>query len=98
MKKHLFIVVSLLIVASMLLTGCAKAGQPPASGAKPYEGVTINVMMEGVPDTEYVQAQLSKFEEQTGAKVNIEVLNYALMHEKLVPQLQQPPRDRDHTI
>ncbi|MBA4398267.1 MAG: sugar ABC transporter substrate-binding protein [Chloroflexi bacterium] len=43
--------------------------------------------MEGVPDTEYVQALLDKFEEETGATVNIEVLNYALMHEKLVPQL-----------
>lgn len=88
MKKSLFIIVVMLTIASMLLTACAKAEEPAAPAAgKPYEGVTINVMMEGVPDTEYVQALLSQFEEQTGAKVNIEVLNYALMHEKLVPQL-----------
>lgn len=89
MKKKLLFVVGILTIASMLLTACAKAEAPttPAASGKPFDGVTINVMMEGVPDTEYVQAQLSKFEEQTGATVNIEVLNYALMHEKLVPQL-----------
>jgi multiple sugar transport system substrate-binding protein len=89
MKKDLFRIVVLLTIVSMLLAACAKAEEPaaPAAVGKPYEGKTINVMMEGVPDTEYVQALLSKFEEKTGAKVNIEVLNYALMHEKLVPQL-----------
>ncbi len=88
MKRNLFISVMLLTIFSLLLTSCAKAEQPPAAATgKPYDGVTINVMMEGVPDTEYVQAMLSQFEEESGAKVNIEVLNYALMHEKLVPQL-----------
>lgn len=92
MKKSLLTIFGLLIIASMLLTACAKTEEPVDTGtaAKPFEGITINVMMEGVPDTEYVQAQLSKFEEETGATINIEVLNYALMHEKLVPQLTAP--------
>ncbi len=68
--------------------GPAQATEAPA--AKPFEGVTINIMMEGVPDTEFVQAVLPKFQEATGMTVNIEVLNYALMHEKLVPQLTAP--------
>jgi ABC-type glycerol-3-phosphate transport system substrate-binding protein len=80
MKKNiLFTIVSMLVVMGMLLSGCKKS--------ESFEGVTINIMMEGVPDTEFVQALLPQFEEQTGIKVNIEVLNYALMHEKLVPQL-----------
>lgn len=91
MKNIVFIALSLLMIASLSLAACAPAAPAAPVGqtgdTKPYEGVTINVMMEGVPDTEYVQAQLSKFENATGAKVNIEVLNYALMHEKLVPQL-----------
>lgn len=91
MKNIVFVALSFFVVASMSLAACAPAAPVLPAGqsdnAKPYEGITINVMMEGVPDTEYVQAQLSKFEEATGAKVNIEVLNYALMHEKLVPQL-----------
>ena len=87
MKKNLSIIIGLVVIFSMVLSACAKTDQPATTSDKPYQGVTINVMMEGVPDTDYVQAQLSKFEEETGAKVNIEVLNYALMHEKLVPQL-----------
>lgn len=75
----------------MILTACANPEVPVDTGeTKPFEGVTINVMMEGVPDTEYVQALLDRFEEASGATVNIEVLNYALMHEKLVPQLTAP--------
>ena len=88
MKKRLIVVIAVISIMSMILAACSSAETPATSSSgKPYEGVTINVMMEGVPDTEYVQALIGQFEEQSGAKVNIEVLNYALMHEKLVPQL-----------
>lgn len=99
MKKHLIpVVLSILVILGLILSGCQQATtappaavetQPPAEepAGKMYDGVTINIMMEGVPDTEFVQELLPQFEEETGMKVNIEVLNYALMHEKLVPQL-----------
>lgn len=48
---------------------------------------TINILMEAVPDTDYVKQLLPEFEEATGITVNIEVVNYAEMHTKLVPQL-----------
>lgn len=101
-KSLLFSVFSFLIAFSLLISACQPAAtqepveepeaeapevEEPAPGEKPFEGVTINIMLEGVPDTEFVQELLPEFEEQTGMKVNIEVLNYALMHEKLVPQL-----------
>jgi multiple sugar transport system substrate-binding protein len=90
MRKR-FIAIALITIVSLLFTACSSAKTPEtATSGKPFEGKTINVMMEGVPDTEYVQALVSQFEEQSGAKVNIEVLNYALMHEKLVPQLTAP--------
>jgi ABC-type glycerol-3-phosphate transport system substrate-binding protein len=54
---------------------------------KPYDGVTINILMEAVPDTDYIKELLPEFTEKTGITVNIEDVNYALMHEKLVPQL-----------
>jgi ABC-type glycerol-3-phosphate transport system substrate-binding protein len=88
-------ILSVLMVAALLLSACAPAAtteapaEPPA-GEKPFDGVTINIMMEGVPDTDFVLELLPEFEEQTGMTVNIEVLNYALMHEKLVPQLTAP--------
>lgn len=48
---------------------------------------TISILMEGVPDTDFVKALLPDFEKATGITVNLEVVNYAEMHTKLVPQL-----------
>ena len=48
---------------------------------------TVSILMEGVPDTEYVKALVPEFEKETGITVNLEVVNYAEMHTKLVPQL-----------
>jgi len=99
MNKRIILFVLSLFVLGIYLGACqpavpateAGAGETTTGGEvaeePSTEGVTINIMMEGVPDTEYVQSLLPQFEEETGIKVNIEVLNYALMHEKLVPQL-----------
>jgi len=48
---------------------------------------TLTILMEAVPDTEYVQALVPEFEKETGIDLDIEVVNYAEMHTKLVPQL-----------
>jgi multiple sugar transport system substrate-binding protein len=48
---------------------------------------TINLLMEGVPDTFFVQNLLPEFEKSSGIKVQFEVVNYAQMHAKLLPQL-----------
>lgn len=95
-KQRLSMLISLLVIASLILGACSPAAptgeatELPVAGEKPFEGVTINIMMEGVPDTDFVLELLPEFESQSGMKVNIEVLNYALMHEKLVPQLTAP--------
>jgi len=60
--------------AFVLLAGAAEA-QP------------INILMESVPDTRFVQEVLPQFTEETGIEVEHEVVNYAEMHTKLVPQL-----------
>ena len=62
------------LCATTLLSGIAQAE-------------TVSILMEGVPDTEYVKALLPEFEKATGITVNLEVVNYAEMHTKLVPQL-----------
>lgn len=51
---------------------------------------TLNILMEGVPDTEYVKSLVPEFTKETGIDVNLEVVNYAEMHTKLVPQLLAP--------
>ncbi|MCK5093384.1 MAG: extracellular solute-binding protein, partial [Spirochaetes bacterium] len=43
--------------------------------------------MEGVPDTFIIQDLLPEFERETGIKVDFEIVNYAQMHAKLLPQL-----------
>ncbi len=69
-----------------LLAGVAMvAGLATAASAD-----EINILMEGVPDTEYVKTLIPEFEKATGHKVNLEVVNYAEMHTKLVPQLVAP--------
>jgi ABC-type glycerol-3-phosphate transport system substrate-binding protein len=51
---------------------------------------TVNILMETVPDTEYIKTLLPEFTKATGIDVNLEVVNYAEMHTKLVPQLVAP--------
>ncbi len=63
-----------------------------AKPARPFEGVTINLLQETVPDLEYFKKFLPEFEEKTGIKVNIEEVTYTAMHEKLVPQLSAGPK------
>ena len=48
---------------------------------------TVTILMESVPDTEYVKTLVPEFTKETGIEVNLEVVNYAEMHTKLVPQL-----------
>ena len=58
-----------------------------ALSAYAADAKTLNILMESVPDTRYVEQMLPAFKEQTGIDVNLEVVNYAEMHTKLVPQL-----------
>lgn len=51
---------------------------------------TVNILMEGVPDTQFVKELIPEFTKETGIEVNLEVVNYAEMHTKLVPQLVSP--------
>ena len=56
---------------------------------------TLNILMESVPDTRFVQEVLPQFTEVTGIEVELEVVNYAEMHTKLVPQLVAPTGSYD---
>jgi multiple sugar transport system substrate-binding protein len=47
----------------------------------------INLLMELVPETDYVEAAARDFTKKTGVEISIEKINYAVMHNKLVPEL-----------
>jgi multiple sugar transport system substrate-binding protein len=68
------------LAAAALVTGLSS----------PALAETVNILMESVPDTEYVKTLLPEFKQATGIDVNLEVVNYAEMHTKLVPQLVAP--------
>jgi multiple sugar transport system substrate-binding protein len=57
------------------------------AGAGFASAETINLLMEGVPDTFIIQDLLPEFKKATGIDVQFEVVNYAQMHAKLLPQL-----------
>lgn len=92
MKKWLSLAMAV-ILSVTLLSACSsngdEGGASPSSGDSQSSGgkKELNILMETVPDTDLVQKVTEKYEAETGVKVNIEAVNYASMHEKLVPQL-----------
>ena len=93
--KGLWCLLSLILISAMLLASCAPAAATEAPAAAtdvpaPQENVTINILMEQIPDTDYVEANLADFTAATGITVNVEKITYASMHEKLIPQLTAP--------
>jgi len=75
--------VSILTALTLVLLSLSAALVPSANAR---DGTTINILMETVPDTEFVQELVPQFEEETGINVNIEVLTYVAIHERLIPQ------------
>ncbi|MGJ7036784.1 ABC-type glycerol-3-phosphate transport system substrate-binding protein [Shinella sp. BE166] len=75
--------------ASLLATVACVLGATSAfaNPAEVCKDVTLNMLLETVPDTVALQKVAPEFEALSGAKVNIEAVNYSLMHEKLVPSL-----------
>lgn len=74
---------------AILFIAAALVALPIASVISPVkaqDGTSINILMETVPDTDFVQELLPQFEEETGIDVNIEVLTYVAIHERLIPQ------------
>ena len=52
----------------------APAADAPAAPAKPYEGVTLNVLGNSSTDSSFMQEYLDEFTAETGIKVNYEQL------------------------
>jgi len=58
-----------------------------ADVAAACKGVTLNMLLETVPDSTALLEVAPEFEALSGATLNMEPVNYSLMHEKLVPSL-----------
>lgn len=88
MRKHGLMLLALVLMIS-LLSACGSNNDNQASEGSESGGgkKELNILMESVPDTDFVKQVVDKFTAESGIKVNIEAVNYSSMHEKLVPQL-----------
>lgn len=66
--------------------------------SRDYEGTTLNLLMESLPETTIIEKMLPEFTELTGITVNFEKVSYGVMHEKLVPQLAAGPGNGTYDI
>jgi multiple sugar transport system substrate-binding protein len=92
------------LLAAVTLIGAACQGTSTGSGGTGPTGVdackdaTLNMLMEDISETRYIQDQLPDFEAKTGAKVVFELLAYSNMYEKLVPQLSGPEKSGTYDV
>ena len=49
------------------------------------KAVTLNAIMENVPDTLFIQELLPDFKAKTGIDVEFEIMGYGEMHPKMIP-------------
>lgn len=89
-KRGLFVCV--LVVCLSVPLSVFGAGSKEADAAKP---VTLNLLMEDVPDTQIIKDMLPEFEAKTGIKVNFEIVQYTDMHTKLITQFLAPTSTYD---
>ena len=64
----------------------------------PTQAETISILMETVPDTQFIKDLLPEFKAATGIDVEIEAISYIDMHSKLVPQLTSPSGGYDAIV
>lgn len=87
-SKVITLVPALAMMLTLVACGSSPAANTPAStGSSGRTKDSISILMESVPDTEYVKQAAEKFTAETGVAVNIEAVNYQTMHEKLVTEL-----------
>lgn len=87
MKKLLLVAVSL-VVLLLFSFSCFAA-------EKPFEGTTINFILQNVSDAEAVKGLVPKFTEETGIKVNVMDVSYAHLREKILLGLRAPESPYD---
>lgn len=78
------------VIVTPLFAGGQSESEPTAESDRPFEGYELNITMEAVPETDFIETLIPQFEEETGMTVNINVVNFNVMYETLVTQLSGP--------
>lgn len=75
MKKMIVV----LLMLGALLCGLFSSGA--------FAGKTLSMMIQQLNEADYIQQLLPEFEKKTGLKIELEMVEYGVMHAKLLPQL-----------
>ncbi len=97
MKKRLLSILLTGVMVGALITGCGSSGSSgdsggdssEGSGDKPYDGVEINVLCEGHASSNALEALKGEFEEETGITVNLEIIPYEELPQKVLLSFSQ---------
>jgi len=84
MKKFFGILLLLLVSFLPLFSNGTKEESADGGSKKPFEGVELNCLFEGHPCSTALDELKGEFEEQTGAKVNIEIIPYEELPQKVL--------------
>ena len=85
MKKLMLIVLVLVVGFSPIFAGGASEYKSASDGTgRQFEGVELTCLFEGHPSSTAIEALKGKFEEQTGATVNIEIIPYEELPQKVL--------------
>lgn len=97
MKKRLARVLCLVLVGPVLAACGSGGGSPEASTTtdKPYAGTTITVLAEGHPSSNALDKLKSEFEAETGITVNLEIIPYEELPQKVLLGFSQGSTDYD---
>ena len=75
-----------LVIAFALIIFAGATGE---AADKPFEGVALNVMLEGHPASDAIKTLTPEFEEMTGIRVNVEVIPYDEIPQKALLMFSQ---------
>lgn len=85
--------------ASTNASGSSSAASSSGSGAKtsekPFEGTEINVLCEGHASSDAYEKLVGEFEDETGIKVNLEIIPYSELPQKVALSFSQKSTDYD---
>ncbi len=90
MKKKTLVIFALIVCLAVPFSLFAGGAKEADSGK-----VTLNLLMEDVPDTQIIKNMLPEFEAKSGIKVNFEIVQYTDMHTKLITQFLAPTSTYD---
>lgn len=107
MKKIIAMLLAIVMLISLAACGSpapapteapkaeTSAPETPAENAKPYEGVTINVLGNSSTDSSFMQEYLDEFTAETGIKVNYEQLTNDQLNTKITVSMAAGGSDLD---